>query len=232
MSRRTLFDWQAKLRAEGGNLAALTPRSTAPKHRRHRQWPAPLMTEIRRLRSDHPNLGKETLHLLLQPFAATHRLPCPSARTIGRLIADAPDKMRRHPHTFGGAGQANPCAANACVSRSTSPPNTPATACPSTASNCAPRAIAATSSPASTCIPTSPGPRPPAATPALPPSSSSASSKRCPLPHGGGAHPQRQRVPAPLRPCPGRPPVHPLAHLPQEPEDERPLRTIQSHHAG
>lgn len=108
VSRRTLFDWQAKLRAEGGNLAALTPRSTAPKHRRHRQWPAPLMAEIRRLRSDHPNLGKEKLHLLLQPFAATHRLPCPSARTIGRLIADAPDKMRRHPLTFGGAGQAKP----------------------------------------------------------------------------------------------------------------------------
>jgi transposase InsO family protein len=56
VSRRTLFAWRAKLHSEGGNLAALAPRSTAPKRRRTRQWPATITTEIRRLRTQHPNL--------------------------------------------------------------------------------------------------------------------------------------------------------------------------------
>jgi len=108
LSRRTLFLWRAKLKAEGGNVAALVPASTAPQHRRRRVWPSTLVTQIRRLRTEHPNLAKEKLHQLLAPFAAAHQLPCPSARTIGRLIADAPDKMRSRPRTFGGSGKAKP----------------------------------------------------------------------------------------------------------------------------
>jgi transposase InsO family protein len=107
VSRRTLYGWRAKLKAEGGNLAALVPHSTAPKRRRRRQWPAGLVGEIRRLRTLHPNLGKEKVHLLLQPFAAVHQLPCPSPRTIGRLIAAAPDQMRSRPRAVGGTGKRN-----------------------------------------------------------------------------------------------------------------------------
>jgi transposase InsO family protein len=108
VSRRTLFLWRAKLRAEGGNAAALAPGSTAPKQRRKRQWPAALVAEIGRLRGVHPNLGKEKLHALLSPFAAARRLPCPSPRTIGRLIADTPDKMRACPRRLGAPGKAKP----------------------------------------------------------------------------------------------------------------------------
>lgn len=108
VSRRTLFLWRAKLRAEGGNPAALAPGSTAPKRRRLRQWPMPVIAEIRRQRTLHPNLGKEKLHELLLPWAADQHLPCPSARTIGRLIADAHDKMRSRPHTFDHAGKPRP----------------------------------------------------------------------------------------------------------------------------
>ena len=77
VSRRTLFLWRAKLKAEGGNVAALVPGSTAPKRRRQRQWPAPIVAEIRRLRTVHPNLAKEKLHLLLWPFAAPRSCPVP-----------------------------------------------------------------------------------------------------------------------------------------------------------
>ena len=108
LSRRTLYLWRAKLKAEGGNVAALVPGSTAPKRRRRRQWPALLIAEIRRLRTLHPNLAKEKLYLLLGPVAAAHQLPCPSARTIGRLIADAPDKMRTRPRRLGGHGKPTP----------------------------------------------------------------------------------------------------------------------------
>ncbi len=108
VSRRTLFLWRAKLKAEGGNVAALVPGSTAPQQRRRRQWPAAIVAEIRRLRSAHPNLGKEKLHPFLAAFAAATHLPCPSPRTIGRLIADAPDKMRRRPTRLDRCGRPQP----------------------------------------------------------------------------------------------------------------------------
>ena len=57
LSRRTLYLCRAKLKAEGGNVAALVPGLTAPKRRRQRQWPAALVSELRRLRTEHPNLG-------------------------------------------------------------------------------------------------------------------------------------------------------------------------------
>jgi transposase InsO family protein len=97
--------WRAKLKAQGGNVAALVPGSTAPKRRRRRVWPAALIGEIRRLRTVHPNLAKEKLHLLLLPFTHARQLPCPSARTIGRLIAEAPDKMRTRAHRYGAPGK-------------------------------------------------------------------------------------------------------------------------------
>ena len=108
VSRRTLFLWRAKLRAEGANVAALVPGCTAPKRRRQRQWSPLLVAEIRRLRQAHPNLGKEKLHPALAAFARSQQLPCPSPRTIGRLIADAADKMRACPRRFGAPGKAKP----------------------------------------------------------------------------------------------------------------------------
>ena len=173
VSRRTLFLWRERLRAEGGNVAALVPGSTAPKRRRQRQWPAAVVGEIRRLRQAHPNLGKEKLHLLLLPFAATQQLPCPSARTIGRLIADATDKMRSSPRTFGGPGKAKLVRHPRLRKPKHFQAHALAIAWPWTVSSCGPRRIAATSSPAPTSTRTSLGPGPPAATPApLLPSSS------------------------------------------------------------
>ena len=42
-----------------------------------------------------PDAGKEKVHVLLTPWCAKRGMRCPSVRTIGRLIADAPDKMRK-----------------------------------------------------------------------------------------------------------------------------------------
>ena len=107
VARRTLYAWRAQLAAGGGKPHRLTPRSTRPKQVRQRQWPAAVVAEVRRLRGLHPNLGKEKLAPFIARFCQTQRLPVPSARTIGRLIADAPDKMRgvpqRVPSRFGTA---------------------------------------------------------------------------------------------------------------------------------
>jgi len=97
VSRRTLYVWRAKLARSGGNAAELAPRSTRPQRVRRRVWPTAVVSEIRRLRTQHGNLGKEKLHPLLQRFCTAHGWPCPAARTIGRLIADTRDKMRLVP---------------------------------------------------------------------------------------------------------------------------------------
>jgi transposase InsO family protein len=93
LSRRTLYGWKAKGQAPG----ALSPASTAPKRRRHREWPVAVIGEIRRIRREHPNLAKEKIHPFLRAFCERRHLRCPAVRTIGRLIADAPDKMRHSP---------------------------------------------------------------------------------------------------------------------------------------
>ena len=97
VSRRTLYAWRQRLRSGGGKPAACAPRSTRPHRLRQRCWSAPLVNELRRLRTHYPNLGKEKLHPFLAAWCRRQNLRCPSVRTIGRLIADAPDKMRHAP---------------------------------------------------------------------------------------------------------------------------------------
>jgi len=105
VSRRTLFAWQARLRRGRGKPHTLTPGSTRPRRLRQRQWPAAVIQEIRRLRTAHPNLGKEKLHPFVMRFCRTRGLKGPSVRTIGRLIADAPDKMRHAKRRLSRFGQ-------------------------------------------------------------------------------------------------------------------------------
>jgi transposase InsO family protein len=109
VSRRTLYGWKTKWEAHG----SLVPASTAPKRRRVRQWPTQVIAEIKRLRSEHPNLAKEKIHPFLLSFCASHHLRCPAVRTIGRLIADAADKMRHAPLRIRPNGKPKPPRARA-----------------------------------------------------------------------------------------------------------------------
>lgn len=97
IKRRTLFLWKRKLKQAQGKLEALNDASKKPKCLRKRQWSPTIVNEIRRLRKQHPNLGKEKIFVLLNTFCQNQNLKCPKPSTIGRLIADAPDKMRRFP---------------------------------------------------------------------------------------------------------------------------------------
>lgn len=78
---------ESLLRDAGGHPAALAARSYAPKRKHTPTTDLRLIAEIRQLRSCSPHLGKDKLHVLLVP----------SASTIGRIIARAPDKMRHAP---------------------------------------------------------------------------------------------------------------------------------------
>lgn len=95
-SPRTLARWQAALRKGQGQLEALNPGIRKPHRCRHRSWPEDVTSEIRRLRTEHPNLGPDKIALLMPAYVpAGFRLP--KARTVARLIHDAPDRMRVFP---------------------------------------------------------------------------------------------------------------------------------------
>lgn len=89
----------------GGKLEALNEGSKAPHRRRKRSWPQQIISEIGRLRTEHPNLSKEKVYLFLRPFCDTHHLRCPKPTTVGRIISEAPDKMRTVPIKVRPSGQ-------------------------------------------------------------------------------------------------------------------------------
>ena len=104
VKRRTLYLWQAKLKAGQGKLEALNDGNRAPKKKRTRLWDYRIIEELKRLRGEHPNLGKEKLYPLLTSFCSALRLTCPQPRTIGRLIKDC-GGLRLFPQKITGTGR-------------------------------------------------------------------------------------------------------------------------------
>jgi transposase InsO family protein len=104
VSRRTLFNWQKALNEGRGKLEALNPAKRTPKNRRKRVWDTRILDELRRIREQRKNLGKEKLHPLLKKYARANDLPCPSVATIGRLIADL-GGLRVSPQKLGHNGK-------------------------------------------------------------------------------------------------------------------------------
>jgi len=88
LSRRTLFLWKKQMKEGKGKPEALNEQSKAPENIRIRAWPLELLEEIKRMRMEHPNLGKAKLQLLLKYFCIQNSIPIPSVSTVGRLIGD------------------------------------------------------------------------------------------------------------------------------------------------
>ena len=105
VKRRTLFDWQKKFRQGNRKPEALNEKKTTPKTKRKRIWSFELRQEIKRLRQVHPNLGPEKVHPLLVEFCKKDKLTCPKARTVARIIADDPEKMRIFPQKISHFGR-------------------------------------------------------------------------------------------------------------------------------
>jgi transposase InsO family protein len=103
--RSTLFLWRKQFEQGGKKFEALNEKSKVPRAKRKRLWPEEVIAEIKRQRSAHPNLGKEKIYPALKQFCSQRNLPCPQPRTIGRIMADAPDKMRTFPQKIRHNGQ-------------------------------------------------------------------------------------------------------------------------------
>jgi len=101
---RTLYHWQSQFEKGGKKPEALNDKSRVPKTKRKRLWPVEIIQEIKRLREDHPNLGKEKLHPELMKFCTKAGLRCPKPKTIGRLIHDL-GGLRKFPQTVSHFGK-------------------------------------------------------------------------------------------------------------------------------
>lgn len=112
VKRSALFEWKKKLADGGGKLESLNEKKRIPKNRRKREWSLEVRQQIQQIRHDpiHPNLGPEKIYPLLKTFCKEQNLKCPETRTIARIIADDPEKMRIFPQKvshFGKITKAN-----------------------------------------------------------------------------------------------------------------------------
>jgi transposase InsO family protein len=101
---RTLYLWQRKLKEGVGKLESLNDGNRAPKRKRKRLWDSQTIEEIKRIRNEHPNLGKDKIYPLLFTFCQSKNLPCPKVKTIGRLIKDC-GGLRMFPQKVTGTGR-------------------------------------------------------------------------------------------------------------------------------
>ena len=107
VKRLTLFLWKRKLKEAEGKFEGLNEKKTTPKIKRKRIWPLEILAEIKRLRWQHPNLGKEKLSPELKEFCDNKGLKCPQPRTIGRLIKDL-GGLRIYPQRISHFGRIKP----------------------------------------------------------------------------------------------------------------------------
>ena len=106
--RSIVFIWKKKLRQGKGKLESLNDKPRIPKNKRHRIWPFEISQQIRNIRAEHPNLGSGKIYPLLLLYCKQHNLLCPKPRTIARLIADDPEKMRTFPQKISHFGKVKP----------------------------------------------------------------------------------------------------------------------------
>ena len=107
VKRRTLFLWKRQFRKGGQIAEALNEHSKAPKQKRVRLWREEVIAEIKRLRWERPNLGKDKIHPLLQKFCAAGQMRCPTISTVGRIIKDC-GGLRMFPRKVSHFGKIRP----------------------------------------------------------------------------------------------------------------------------
>lgn len=107
VKRSTLFLWKKQFREGGQKPESLNEKSRAPHKKRKRLWPEAVLAEIKHLREEHPNLGKDKIYSLLKRFCQKNQLPYPSPSTIGRLIKDL-GGLRMFPRKVSHFGKVKP----------------------------------------------------------------------------------------------------------------------------
>ena len=84
VGRKTINVWRGRLKVKG--LGSLTPYSTKPKNTRVMLVESKVLSEIKRLRKEHLNLGKTKIKPLLDEYCSQNGLSTYSEAKIGRII--------------------------------------------------------------------------------------------------------------------------------------------------
>src|SRR3989339_492893 len=86
VGRRTVFRWQKKYLKSGRKLSSLIPRTTKPHSVRQMDVPVKILSFIKAMRQQHPNLSKYKVKIFLDEFCQGQGLPCRSDSWIGKVI--------------------------------------------------------------------------------------------------------------------------------------------------
>jgi transposase InsO family protein len=84
--RKVISRWRQKLKRHEGVLAGLVPETTRPKRIRTMTVPGEIIQFIRRIRQEHPRLGKEKIKPLLDEFCRQQGMLPIAESTIGKVI--------------------------------------------------------------------------------------------------------------------------------------------------
>ena len=76
VKERTLYNWKRQLKKGQGEIESLNDKSKRPKKVRCRriEWPIAIKIEIKRIREEHPNLGKDKIYPFLLEFCNEQKL--------------------------------------------------------------------------------------------------------------------------------------------------------------
>lgn len=86
VSKATVYRWRKKLKDSEGKLETLIPQSRAPKGQRKMLTDPQVIGFIRRLREEHPRLGKRKIKPLLDQYCQENGLTTIALSTIGKVI--------------------------------------------------------------------------------------------------------------------------------------------------
>jgi len=84
--RKLIYVWRKRLKESEGRLSCLIPKSTKPKKVREMITDPRIIGFIRKLREEHPRLGKEKIKPLLDAYCQETGVDSISASTIGKVI--------------------------------------------------------------------------------------------------------------------------------------------------
>lgn len=86
ISKSSYFRWRGKLNKNQGKLCCLIPQKTNPKRTRRPQTSSFILSQIKTLRTEHGNLGKDKIKALIDEYTQGIGIKPVSASTIGRII--------------------------------------------------------------------------------------------------------------------------------------------------
>ncbi len=85
-SRKVVYHWRQLLKEGGGHLEALIPDSTRPDQTRRPEVAKSVVDFIKRMRQEHPRLGKQKIKPLLDRFCRAEGLQPIAESPVGKII--------------------------------------------------------------------------------------------------------------------------------------------------